>query len=238
MLNNTLKLLQFIEKDSKKIDLKKSNICGIINLLDFFNLEVLNIENNRIIELKGLSKSIIYINCSYNELVYLENLPDSLEELDCSYNLILNLNYLPNSLLVLNCSLNQIINLNNLPLNIIKLNCSNNKLVSLEKLPNTIEELDCSYNSIVNLDWLPESLKILNAICNQYLSDLNNLPNSLEKIIFSGDNIDFSIIPKNLKEIYCSSNKYNEFIHSEFNTNNIKIKKLISFEDCIYSNLC
>jgi hypothetical protein len=47
---------------------------------------------------------------------------------------------------------------------------------------------------------------------------LLNIPNSLEKIILN-DDIYFSVLPSNLKELYCGEKQYNKLIPSEIEKN-------------------
>ena len=68
---------------------------------------------------------------------------------------------------------------------ILKLYCNNRKII--DYLPNTIEELYLGYSFDLELNDLPSSIKILsfdnNSIRDRYYkNDLNNLPQSLEKL--------------------------------------------------------
>ena len=61
------------------------------------------------------------------------------------------------------------------------MNCNNRKIT--DYLPNTIEELYLGCNFDLELNDLPSSIKILSFDNNSYYNkDLNNLPQSLEKL--------------------------------------------------------
>lgn len=229
MQNNTLRLLGAIKKTEKKLTLKQSDIHGLVDLSEYKNLKIVNLQSNSIEQIIGLVSTVTDINFSYNKITNLNiNLVTDLEKLNCSHNKLSCLDNLPSSLVILDCSYNHITKLSNLPEKIKKINCSQNKIILLDNLPNSLEELICSNNNITNLDWLPESLKILNCVKNPSVKTLDNLPNSLEKLLFDNNNIDLQILPRNLKELYCPSIQYEKFMKIPNITDKIKITRIFS----------
>ena len=114
----------------------------------------------------------------------------------------------------------------NIPLNVKYLKTSYVENYLMDNLSNNIEELTIYNNNNKNIDNLPNSIKKI-IISNSY-TDLNNLPNSIEELILFKNVVKINKIPKNLKKIYVEKIKINstEMIVSEIINiiNDISIK--------------
>lgn len=205
MQNNTLQIFNEINLNSYILNISGMDITGYINFDKFTKTMEIIIHSNSVKNIDGIQSNVKKLNCSKNKIENLDNLCIGLEELDCSYNLINELNNLPHTLIYLNCSKNHLVNLDNLPHTLIYLNCSHTSIIKLNNLPWNIIELNCSYTDLEELDYLPNSVKILNVNFNKKLSNLQNLPNSIEKIILN-NKLNINPLPKKLKEIYCPDN--------------------------------
>lgn len=146
-------------------------------------------------------------NDLYYELEVLDN--DNIKKIifdkDCDFNNVIESKFLPNNLthLYLNSKFNSKIELIpslthlyfgsmfNKEINLLKINCLTHLSlgVSFNKnliLPNTLLYLELGCNNQYIIDNIPNSVKTLKLI-NYFDLELNNLPNSIENIIFMKD---------------------------------------------------
>jgi hypothetical protein len=117
---------------------------------------------------------------------------------------------------ILDLSSNTISKITGLSNTIIDIDCSNNKIIKFDdNLPENLITLNCSKNLLKNLDNLPENLITLNCSHNQI------------KIFFSGEQVEFSVLPKNLKELYSPYPHYLKFKSIQDIDKKIKITQMI-----------
>jgi uncharacterized repeat protein (TIGR01451 family) len=154
---------------------------------------------------------LINIQCNENQILDLPQLPKSLKWLSCYGNQLTSLPQLPNSLIHFVCAFNQITSLPTLPDSLIIFRCQDNFITSLPQLPNSLTELLCHINRIKILPTLPNSLQLLNCYNNQ-LSSLPELPNSLQELYCYNNQLSsLPELPNSLYWLDCHSNKINCF---------------------------
>jgi hypothetical protein len=78
--------LNIYKKNTKVLNLSSMNLKRVPNLLEYTNLEELNIKNNNLVLLPFLPYTLKKIDCSNNKLRALPPLPECLEALNCSNN--------------------------------------------------------------------------------------------------------------------------------------------------------
>lgn len=199
------------------------NKSGILDLENYYKLEILDCSDNNLTEIINIPDTLEELYCQYNKLIKLDNLPSSLCTLNCSNNSIYQLDNLSDNLCTLNCSNNSIYQLDNLPNSLCTLNCSNNKICQLDNLhpqnltcvkflvllcwSNGLIELSCDKNNIGYLNVIPKSVKKLNCSKNQ-IKWLNHLPNDLTELNCSNNLIEGEIVlVPNLTNVYMQNNK-------------------------------
>ena len=120
----------FIKKydtNTKKINLSNKNIEGVLDLIEFKNLEDLDCSNNEITEIINIPDSLTYLDCSSNKIKDLCNLPISYKCINSTDGTI----SITSGLIYLNCSKNNISKLGHLPNNLSGVNCKSNPLTEL-----------------------------------------------------------------------------------------------------------
>lgn len=210
------------EKSPNEVHLIVSHldIRGLLDLSEFNNVAYVNCFNNTINRLSGLREGIRELNCSSNKITSFINLntnknvlPQSLIKLLCSKNKLNELNGLPEGLKYLDCGHNININLDNLPHNLTTLLCNGCEITKLNNLPITLKILNASKNNLTQIDYLPESITFLNINSNKHLTSLENLPNSVEKIILNDSHIILTTLPFSLKVLYCPNSVYTKLLN-------------------------
>jgi Leucine-rich repeat (LRR) protein len=141
-----------IAKKVKFLFLSENNLTKIPEqLINFKNIEVLDVSHNKIINVKHLPISLLELCISYNPLItFSETLNcNNIVTLDCSN---CKLKTIPNfiNLKLLLCGHNNIVSICNFN-NLKKLLCDTNKIKEIKGCPN-IEYLDCNKNPINLLD--------------------------------------------------------------------------------------
>ena len=143
-------------KSLTSLNLSNQNLNNIVGLDSTIpHLETLDISNNRIKFLKGIPRSVKYLNAKQNCIDDSTSFSgcDGLLELNCSYNLLKSTNSVSilNRLRVLDLSFNYLESLD-LPSNIVDLNVSHNRIKILDGLNGNFKVLNVSFNLIENVD--------------------------------------------------------------------------------------
>ena len=189
----------------------------------FIKLKYLIGSSNKIIQVKNLPNSLVYLDLSDNRKLFkLTDLPINLEYLLITQTKINEINFNPESKLkYLDVSIGTFSNLNNLPNSLEYLNCSQINILNLDNLPYNLKSLICINNNLETLNMLPESLINLNCDHNN-ISDLDNLPNFLNQLICSHNKIkELSNLPKNLEYLDCSNNNIKLILNKPTKLKNI-----------------
>lgn len=159
--------------------LENRNSIELLDLKDFINLKMLNINFCNIKHIINFPEKLKYLACMFNDIENLDNLPQSLFKLQCSNNKLKSLNNLPTNLHYLICNCNYIETIDNLPDTLLSLICADNQIKSLD-LPDNLIELICNFNQITHLK-LPPKLIELYCADNQLTS--LNLPKTLRNLV-------------------------------------------------------
>jgi hypothetical protein len=171
--------LNSLPENILEINIDGKGICYLPNIDRFTNLQCLSCDNNYLIYLPRLPKSICILSCLHNKLTSLPKLPSNLQQLYCSYNPLNSLPTLPENLQYLYCENNKITSLPSLPSNLLHLHITSNKLNYLSSLPSNLQKLHCNHNQLTSMPNLPESLKELafyfNPIWQMRLINTNDL---------------------------------------------------------------
>lgn len=139
--------LDSLPDDTTFINLSSKKLTYIPDLARFKNLNELNLNDNDLVVLPPLPKTLKFLYCSRNKLETTpEEWPEYLEELFCHFNYLKILQNLPETMTYLNCDSNQITSITNLPKSLRYFYCSHNKLENLPKLPKTLLYFDCEDN--------------------------------------------------------------------------------------------
>ncbi len=254
-INCSHNLLQFIPNEMNQLEhfnLSYNKIYENIDFLNYQKLKYLIVSSNQINTISNLPNGMIYLDLSSNRIKSL-NLPNSIEYLNisnnqfetetdidfvncsklkyliASSNRIKKISKLPNGIICLDLSNNHINNFDILPdsieflsiaktnltqINFLKysnlkyLNISINKIFNIDGVfSNGLEYLNCSQCEITQLDNLPCTLKKL--ICeNNNIKSLDTLPNSIEYLNCCYNNIRFlNNLPSGLLYLSCSNNE-------------------------------
>jgi Leucine-rich repeat (LRR) protein len=108
-----------------------------------------------------------------------------------------------------------------IPYNTRKLYCCDNQLTVLPELPDCVFRIECDNNNLIEIIKFPSSLKYLFCSNNQ-LTGIPELPSKLE--ILWCDNNKLTALPssltqcKQLRELRCSGNNFNEETNRILNT--------------------
>jgi hypothetical protein len=129
-----------------------------------------------------------------NNVENLKNIKNNTNELSLCYNKNIYLPIgLPNSITKINCNCSNIMDLSNLPTNLQELRCTGCYLDNnqFKNLPKGLQILDCSYNNLI--------------------TELLELPDSLEYLNYSGcKNLVKIKFPPNLKSLYCNFTNFTD----------------------------
>jgi hypothetical protein len=194
---------------TKLIYNRQPNVSNsILDLNKYKFLQWVECKNSNLGKIINLCKYISYLDCRNNSIDELDNLPNFINTLYCSLNKLTSLDNLPEKLSKLICSSNKITSLDNLPCGLKYLDCSNCDILNLENLPIGLKELICSVNKMSNLDYLPESIISLTIYIdykvnnnNNFSLDLENLPKSINTIIYSKNSLPKLFVNKNIWNI-------------------------------------
>jgi len=172
--------------------LSENNIEIIDNMTEFTELLVLDLCNNKLINLPNMPEKLEELLIKNNHISNIDTLSNLyyLKRLECSDNIISHIPLL-NNIEILYCDNNLIIELPNLP-KIIKLSCQNNKIKCLNNMPN-LELFECTKN------------------CIQFIKNYNNLK---ELYINKNDLVSISNINK-IKVLHCKNTKLNKLEYFE-----------------------
>ncbi len=225
MNSETIQLLESYDSNIIELNLQNKNITGILDLINFTNLEKLDCSENNITQIINYPVSLIILVCGDNKITELDNLPENLDTLLCHNNNIKFLDNLPTKLKKLVCLGNKITTLDYLPSKLRYLYCSD--LLNINLIPNSIKTLICRHFT-VNLDILSKNLITLRvAGCNlvgtvdlskfkklyEFNCDFNevtsiiNIPNSLKVLLCSKNKITtLDNLPNNLVKLLCYRN--------------------------------
>ncbi len=155
--------------------LSDNQLLDLPELIDFKYLKVLDICNNKIVELPELPESLEELSCRNN---YIENIDElanlkKLKKLDISYN---NLEEIPNirNLETLLCYNNRIKYVH--PIRTLKiLGIRHNKLTYIESFKN-LTELDCDHNNIRKIDGFDKLTHLyINNNDLEWIGSMNNI---------------------------------------------------------------
>ena len=151
------------------------------------NIKKLNISNNKLQNIyhPEYLVNLQILQIQENKLTYLPQLTDNIQLLDTSCNLISQINKLPESITQFDCSRNLLTSLFPAPAKLFKIYAYKNKITSIPEHIQTsnITELDISYNQIHTLENLPYKLEILD-ITDNLVANINrqHLPISLHNL--------------------------------------------------------
>lgn len=206
-LENLINLCEahFYENEIEKLDLENEKIC------------TLNINNNKIDEIIRIkTPNLANLLCSYNKISNLDNIDAPL---------LLNLEIVKNNIK----SLDSFKNFKNLSF----LEISRNELTSLEGVEemNNLTTLCCGKNKLKSLGGIKklEKLNYLD-ICNNEISDLENLPENLETLYCNNNKIK-KISFENLKNIRTISIHNNQIEELDGIENLEKLRNLYCSEN-------
>jgi len=198
-----------IIKSVKYLFLGDNNLSIFPDLSEWTNLEMIEINHNKITEIKNLPISLIELSIKDNLLENIQfNKNCKIERLDIRQNKLNNI-VIPQSIKILDIAQNNLhICIRNLPY-IEKLLCSSNHIEQITNCP-LLEYLDCHSNPIINIE---NCFMIEHLVCSNTL--LNKIPNC----------------PK-IKTIECFYTKINELPYyehlCELLCENNQIKKISS----------
>ncbi len=174
------------------------NITNLAGVEGFSSLNSLIVSNNDLTALPdNLPTGIRYLNINNNKITNLKSLPSNLRQLDCTNNQLTALPEFPASLLMINCSHNKITALPSLN-NLMSLFCTNNLLTVIPPLPSGLEGLICSYNQLKIIPPLPKPLIRLSCQHNPDLKCLPLLPEGLVYLDVSKNIVCLPNVVKNL----------------------------------------
>jgi Leucine-rich repeat (LRR) protein len=164
---NIERYLHSLPKDTIQIDVSCKDITDLPDLTGFTNLQYLYCDDNYLISLPRLPKSLLYLSCHRNKIRALGVLPMNLQYLYCSYNSLKSLpEILPVNLRELYCMCNQLASLPALPESLLHLYCAGNKITHLSALPESLLHLQCHHNLLTSMPKLPESITSFNYCFN------------------------------------------------------------------------
>lgn len=195
--------------------------------------------SNRIYSLKEVKlKSIVdklYIKCT--TLRSLEGCPDHITLISCNFNKLTNFKGCSKNLIEIYCHSNNLLSFEGLPDTVQHINCDSNKISSLIGCPSSVIELSCNSNLLTNLKGCPPNLKYLSVSNNTFLTDISDLPPTVETIgLDYSDNI--TILPKKINttlEILFPTLHIKELIHKS-NRFDILEEDLIHMKICMKSD--
>ena len=171
---NIVSYLYSLPANTRTIDIRGRGVYELPNITRFANLEYLFCDDNYLISLPTLPKSLLHLSCNHNKLVCLPALPENLQHLFCSYNQLSSLPVtLPANLQDLYCMVNKLKALPTLPPNLRSLYCISNELIALPELPVNLQTLHCSHNMLTSMPMLPESIQGLGYMANPFCLMLN-----------------------------------------------------------------
>lgn len=171
-------------------------------------IEGLLCDSNFLQSLPTLPVNLTYIYCSSNLLDSLPEIPNSLRILISERNQLTSLPVLPDSLLYLIVSYNPLNQLPSLPSQLYSLGCDFIGLDSLPQLPSTLELLSAQSNNLIFLPPLPQSLRLLWIRYNNIDSISNQLPSTLESLMFDNNPVStMPVLPQNLSSLCFSSTR-------------------------------
>lgn len=215
MNEQTITLLDKYKYNIRYLNISNKNIEGILDLSKFTKLNKLICNNNKIVELKGITNGLLYLDCSYNLITKLTTLPDYLNTfifhnnplIELYYPLVNKIPVLPQELKKITINRNYNHPLDNLPPNLTHLEFSEHSIFnhSLNNLSQNLTHLIfnnwCSFSQPINI--FPPTLIYLKLSYN-YNHPLDNLPISLKHLEF-GINSKFTYpldnLPPNLTHL-------------------------------------
>lgn len=178
--------------------LSDNNLSGTLDLSKFKNLVVVDISNNLISEISGLSPELTELVCHDNLLTKIE-ISEGITRLNCANN---KLSDLPPSdnLINLVCSGNKLSDIKAYP-KLTTLVCDNNPIMRIDKLPR-VKTIDCSETNISVFDcrWYPQ-LKTF--YCNDSSLQKLGLSNVIETIEIYNTNVTNLDYSPSLRDLVC-----------------------------------
>ena len=194
-----LKLVVCNEDKLNVLDFQDKQLITLFketNEYEIHDLETLECEfNDNLTSFSRLPHGLKNLSCSHNpKLTHLPDpLPDTLESLHCHSNKSFeNFPTLPDTLCQLYCHNNQLVaHLPTLPETLRVLYCNDTGITHLPQLLHTdLHYLDCrNIYQMRNLPTLPDTLTHLYC-CNTPLQELPNIPNSLQEIVVTFDQVE------------------------------------------------
>lgn len=183
------------------------DISDLSGIEGFTSLTFLNCTNNNLTTLPdNLPPNLTYINVNFNKITNLKKIPNGVKQFNCSNNSLTVLPEIPISVLMLDCSNNKITTIPPLN-NVHTLACTDNLITVLPTLPNTMQGLFCSYNKLKTLPNLPRPLIRLSCQYNLDLKCLPLLPDNLVYLDISKNIVCLPNIVKNLAvDVYVGLN--------------------------------
>jgi len=194
--NNITNDLEIHDLECNKLILSKNNISNIV--FSNCNIDELVIKNSNLININFINTNIIKLNISHNKLTLL-SFPNNLEFLDASNNYLEKINFLPNNISFLNLSCNNITEITCMPINIMKFEIFENKLTYIDpKLldRNFLNYVDITENNLENIKEL-EKLDFETYYTQVCYSDNESVEPTKQNIVIniSDTDSDFDDIP-------------------------------------------
>jgi len=199
------------------IDISFNRIIKINGSMLTIKLVVLKAQSNRIQEFDGIQfKHLENIDLSFNELTEIKSFPPNIIRCDFSFNKIIEIKLFPANLVVCNLSSNslQIMAPTNSKLKILDVSHNNIKDSDKITLNNGLKEFDISENKLEELPKVPDTLESLIFSHNNILEINEPLPKSLKKLCGENNRIMLfdTVIPINIHTIDLEGNRLSEFI--------------------------
>jgi len=211
------------------LSLRHNKISKIIKNYLPPNLEIFDISNNELDEIKGedLLESITRLTLTTNHIIEFDGnqfpnikklsldcnavknfiFPPNIVKIDLSYNEISVLANPPESLKVLDITENKLHVLPKFSNNLQKLSVSRNLIKILPYLPDSVLELYATDNFIVHIAKLPESLEIL-SLSNNRINKVDDFPPKLKHIDLSDNAIEsLPPLPSSVNDLIISQNR-------------------------------
>lgn len=197
-------LIEHVEYKSIQMKLKhlfmsNSHLKNIPSLVDFVNLETLDLNNNLIDRLPVLPESLQELNIENNRLKHINQMFPNMKRLFCKNNLLENL-VIASSMERIECSHNPLRTLRSFDGKyggIYYMDCSNTLITEIPPMER-LRQLDCSNTPLTKLPRI-DSLKVLSSN-DSGLEDITLL-NSLESIAMVRNNINSLHYFASLQEI-------------------------------------
>jgi len=175
--DNCLQSLKHYPKNLKNLRASKNKISSLIEISDS-KIENLGISYNHLTNFHFAPNTLKSIVAVSNIITLLDGLEviESMKKLYVSYNKIVSMKHCPQKVDILDCSCNLIESFDHIPQNVDELIISNNPLKSgtlVGLLSSKIKLLRCSQCNLKSLEGYPKGLKLLEALKNDIVDEVD-----------------------------------------------------------------